>query len=94
MSSFPLFGFKNGIKSGLVGKGIIHRANGNHRKYPDVKLQENIDSEIMEVLLQEAKESYDEEIVVELQSVDADEMESNVERVEQWLEQWKKNNEP
>jgi adenylate kinase len=46
----------------------------------------------MEVLLQEAKESYDEEIVVELQSVTADEMESNVERIEQWLEQWKKNN--
>lgn len=62
------------------------------RKYPEVKLQENMDSEIMEVLLQEAKESYDEEIVVELQSVTADEMESNVERIEQWLEQWKQNN--
>lgn len=62
------------------------------RKYPEVKLQENLDSEIMEVLLQEAKESYDEEIVVELQSVTADEMESNVERIEQWLSQWKENN--
>jgi adenylate kinase len=62
------------------------------RKYPEVKLQENIDSEIMEVLLQEAKESYDEEIVVELQSMDADQMESNVERIEQWLAQWKENN--
>lgn len=48
----------------------------------------------MEVLLQEAKESYDEEIVVELQSATADEMESNVERIEQWLEQWKKDNAP
>ncbi len=46
----------------------------------------------MDVLLQEAKESYDEEIVVELQSVTADEMESNIERIEQWLEQWKQNN--
>lgn len=61
------------------------------RKYPEAKLQENMDSEIMEVLLQEAKESYDEDIVVELQSVTADEMESNVERIEQWLEQWKQN---
>lgn len=51
-----------------------------------------MDSEIMEVLLQEAKESYDEEIVVELQSVDTDGMESNIERIEQWLDQWKKNN--
>ncbi len=62
------------------------------RKYPEVKLQENMDSEIMDVLLQEAKDSYDEEIVVELQSVTADEMESNIERIEQWLEQWKQNN--
>ena len=51
-----------------------------------------MDSEIMDVLLVEAKESYDEEIVVELQSVDADEMESNIERIEQWLVQWKKDN--
>ena len=57
-----------------------------------MKLQENMDSEIMDVLLQEAKDSYDEEIVVELQSVTADEMESNIERIEQWLEQWKQNN--
>ncbi len=57
-----------------------------------MKLQENLDSEIMEVLLQEAKESYDEEIVVELQSVTADEMESNIDRIEQWLGQWKENN--
>lgn len=65
---------------------------GNDRKYPEAKLQENIDSEIMDVLLQEARDSYDEEIVVELQSVTADEMESNVERIEQWLKQWKENN--
>lgn len=70
----------------------MHEADPVSRKYPEVKLQENMDSEIMEVLLQEAKESYDEEIVVELQSVTADEMESNVERIEQWLEQWKQNN--
>ncbi|KAK4105004.1 P-loop containing nucleoside triphosphate hydrolase protein [Parathielavia hyrcaniae] len=62
------------------------------RNYPEVKLQENMDSEIMDVLLQEAKESYDEEIVVELQSITADDMESNVERIEQWLGQWKKDN--
>ncbi|ORY72029.1 POS9-activating factor FAP7 [Pseudomassariella vexata] len=60
------------------------------RKYPEAKLQENLDSEIMEVLLQEARDSYDEEIVVELTSNTADEMESNVERVEAWLVQWKK----
>lgn len=55
------------------------------RKYPEIKLQENIDSEIMEVLLQEARDSYDEEIVVELQSNTTEDMESNVDRIEEWL---------
>ncbi|EON96112.1 putative pos9-activating factor fap7 protein [Phaeoacremonium minimum UCRPA7] len=64
------------------------------RKYPEVKLQENLDSEIMEVLLQEARDSYDEEIVVELSSNTSEEMEANVERIEQWLRQWKEDNKP
>ncbi|KAH6658373.1 AAA domain-containing protein [Truncatella angustata] len=59
------------------------------RKYPEAKLQENLDSEIMEVLLQEARESYDEQIVVELQSNDSDQMEQNVDRIEAWVKQWK-----
>ncbi|RYP19716.1 hypothetical protein DL767_009598 [Monosporascus sp. MG133] len=60
------------------------------RKYPEAKLQENLDSEIMQVLLQEARDSYDAEIVVELSSNDTDEMESNVDRIESWVRQWKK----
>ncbi|KAI1827545.1 AAA domain-containing protein [Xylaria intraflava] len=64
------------------------------RKYPEAKLQENIDSEIMDVLLQEARESYDENIVIELTSNTTDEMESNVDRIEAWVEQWKKDNPP
>ncbi|KAG9230323.1 P-loop containing nucleoside triphosphate hydrolase protein [Amylocarpus encephaloides] len=62
------------------------------RNYPEAKLQENLDSEIMEVLLQEARESYAEEIVIELRSDIAEEMEGNVERIEGWLKQWGKNN--
>ncbi|KAK8004397.1 hypothetical protein PG989_004116 [Apiospora arundinis] len=62
------------------------------RKYPEAKLQENIDSEIMQVLLQEARDSYDEEMVVELQSNTSDEMDSNVDRIEQWVTQWRKDN--
>ena len=62
------------------------------RKYPEVKLQENIDAEIMEVLLQEAKDSYDEDIVVVLNSNTAEEMDENVDRIEAWLGQWKKDN--
>lgn len=44
----------------------------------------------MEVLLQEARDSYDEEIVVELTSNTSDDMESNIERLEAWVKQWKK----
>jgi len=62
------------------------------RDYPEAKLQENLDSEIMEVLLQEARDSYDEEIIVELTSNTSDDMESNIERIESWIGQWKKNN--
>lgn len=46
----------------------------------------------MEVLSQEARESYDEEIVVELQSNTPEEMETNLERIEAWLKQWKEDN--
>ncbi|PBP17433.1 P-loop containing nucleoside triphosphate hydrolase protein [Diplocarpon rosae] len=59
------------------------------RDYPEVKLQANLDSEIMEVLLQEARDSYDEEIVVELTSNTSDEMESNIERLEVWVKRWR-----
>lgn len=64
------------------------------RDYPEEKLQENMDSEIMEVLLEEARDSYDSEIVVELQSNEAEDIESNVERIETWINNWNLNNAP
>ena len=60
------------------------------RGYKGKKLEENMDSEIMQVLLDEARESYKEEIVVELKSEGEGDVEANVERVEQWVEQWRK----
>ena len=63
------------------------------RHYPEPKLQENLDSEIMEVLLEEARESYDEDVVVELRSDEADDIEGNVERIEIWIKDWRRNNE-
>ena len=53
------------------------------------KLLENLDSEIMEVLLEEARESYDAEIVIELQSNELEDLESNVDRIERWIKNWK-----
>ncbi|KAF3042200.1 factor activating pos9 [Didymella heteroderae] len=63
------------------------------RGYKDKKLDENMDSEIMQVLLDEAREAYKEEIVVELRSDSADDVEGNLERIEQWVENWKKDHE-
>lgn len=60
------------------------------RNYPESKLQENIDSEIMDVLIEEARSAFDDEIVVELSSTSTDEMESNITRILKWIEQWEK----
>ena len=59
------------------------------RNYLEQKLQDNLDSEIMEVLLDEARESYDEEIVVELRSDEADDIEVNVGRIKTWIKNWR-----
>jgi adenylate kinase len=62
------------------------------RNYPEAKLQENLDAEIMDLLIQEARDAYDDEIVVELRSDTAEEMEENLGRIQTWLEQWKQDN--
>lgn len=68
------------------------RLREQNRKYPEAKLQENLDAEIMEVLLQEARDAYAPEVVVELRSDTAAEMDENVDRVVAWLEQWRRDN--
>ena len=59
------------------------------RGYTGQKLTENVECEIMQVVFEEARESYAEETVHKLDSNNVQEMESNVERVAQWLEQWR-----
>ncbi|KAJ9203839.1 hypothetical protein DTO166G4_6813 [Paecilomyces variotii] len=59
------------------------------RGYGDDKLQENLDAEIFGLLLEEAREAYDEEIVVELTSEKNDDVDSNCARIVAWLEAWK-----
>lgn len=44
--------------------------------------------EIMRVVAEEAYESYQKEIVVELVSSTVEDMEQNVERIEAWVEQF------
>lgn len=63
----------------------------DYRGYHETKLQENLDAEIFGVILEEAREAFDEEIVVELNSDTDDEVESNCERIAAWVESWTKN---
>lgn len=44
------------------------------------------------MLLDEARDSYDEEIIVELKSNTTEELEENVARIQAWLRQWKEDN--
>lgn len=43
----------------------------------------------MQTVLEEARSSYAEEIVVELNSETPEDMESNVERIVQWVANWR-----
>lgn len=51
-----------------------------------------MDAEIFGVLLEEAREAFDEEIVVELNSEKDDDVESNCARIAEWVDTWKKQN--
>ncbi|CAI5715255.1 unnamed protein product [Hyaloperonospora brassicae] len=58
------------------------------RGYSSKKVAENVECEIMQVVLQDARESYAPEIVQELSSRTVEDMESNVERVLTWVQHW------
>ncbi|XP_071571746.1 adenylate kinase isoenzyme 6 [Temnothorax nylanderi] len=62
------------------------------RGYCGKKLEDNIDCEIFQIILEEAREYYREEIVHELTNDTPDQMMDNVNRICQWLEQWKIDN--
>ncbi|KAF4605350.1 factor activating pos9 [Pleurotus pulmonarius] len=61
------------------------------RGYPVKKIKENNEAEIMEVVLEEARQSYPEEIVIELKSETMEDIESNVSRIVDWIKAWQKN---
>ena len=58
------------------------------RGYSENKRSQNMQCEIMQVVLDEAKDSYVQEIVVELKSNSIQDMEQNVDRVVSWYQQW------
>lgn len=64
-----------------------------YRSYPLKKIQENNEAEIMQVVLEEARSSYPEEIVVELKSESTEDLEANVARIVDWIKAWRKGQE-
>lgn len=55
------------------------------RGYDSAKIQENVTCEIMQVIADEARESYREEIVEMMQSNSVEDVEANVERICSWI---------
>lgn len=58
------------------------------RGYGKKKLDNDMDAEIMQVTLQEARDAYDQEIVIELFSDTAEQIDENVSRIETWVKHW------
>lgn len=58
------------------------------RGYNDNKIQENVSAEIFRVILDEALESYEENIVLELQNDDEESLQSNLETIMSWWTSW------
>jgi adenylate kinase len=58
--------------------------------YPLKKIQENNEAEIMEVVLQEARDSYPPQIVAQLKSESSQDLESNVADIVSWIKEWRK----
>lgn len=75
---------------------VLRTANGtlfdrlSKRGYKDNKIQENLDCEIMDVIVQDAREAYSPEIVIELESNEAEQMDQNVDRIIEWVNNWVK----
>jgi broad-specificity NMP kinase len=75
-------GLRNIMQCNALNSGIF-------RDYPEAKLQENLDAEIFGVLLEEAREAFDEEMVVELKSETVEDVDENCERILQWIQTWR-----
>jgi adenylate kinase len=58
------------------------------RGYGARKREQNMEAEIMQVILEEAREAYNPAIVYEVPSNTIEDMDSNIERVKLWLDQW------
>ena len=69
-------------------KSLISGTRLSKRGYTGTKLEDNLSAEIFQTILDEAREAYREEIVIELQSEEEEQTEANVARVEAWMASW------
>lgn len=58
------------------------------RGYSGKKLEDNVQCEIFQTILEEAKSSYKQEIVHELSSQTESDLQDNINRICLWLQQW------
>ncbi|XP_071700866.1 adenylate kinase isoenzyme 6 homolog [Rutidosis leptorrhynchoides] len=58
------------------------------RGYSGAKLTNNIECEIFQVLLEEAKDNYEEKIVVEMKSDSVEDMNRNIAGLTEWVRSW------
>lgn len=58
------------------------------RDYSEKKIQENVECEIFQTILEEARESYSNNIVHECSSNTPEDMEVNLENIQAWIQQW------
>ena len=64
----------------------------SQRGYTGKKFEDNLQCEIFQTVLEEARESYPVEIVHELRSDVESDIQSNVGRIKSWIDQWKLQN--
>ena len=59
------------------------------RGYKGKKLEDNVQCEIMQTILEEARTAYKHEIVHELPSNTPEELDNNLDQIVAWIELWK-----
>jgi adenylate kinase len=62
------------------------------RNYNMRKIQENVQCEIFQTILDEAKDAYRNDIVFEIFSNTPDDLHENLQKIQFWIENWKKSN--
>eukprot|EP00484_Ammonia_sp_Unknown_P021676 CAMPEP_0197025592 /NCGR_PEP_ID=MMETSP1384-20130603/5865_1 /TAXON_ID=29189 /ORGANISM="Ammonia sp." /LENGTH=191 /DNA_ID=CAMNT_0042454135 /DNA_START=20 /DNA_END=595 /DNA_ORIENTATION=+ len=60
------------------------------RQYSDKKIQENVEAEIMQIIYDEALETFDKNIVIQLQNDTIGQQDDNMDKIKQWLVEFSK----